>query len=100
LKQILLLLFLTIMISACGSPSSTPIPSLQERAWVACTNAVEDETGISSSKAPRYTDNQVTTLEENRFEVEVEYADLDKTYRCELLQLADGNWQLKNLEVK
>ena len=94
------LLLIVLILSACGEPP-TPEPTVspQESAWFACTTFIQQQLDISPSDAQDYSGSGVTTSGD-QYTVEVFYADLASSYRCELLHHANGNWELQSLEVK
>jgi hypothetical protein len=77
-----------------------PTASIQQSAWTACTLFIERQLDISYLDAQSYTASSLTTLPDNQYIVEVFYADLAKTYRCQLFHRPDGNWELLKLEEK
>jgi hypothetical protein len=89
-----------VMLSACGS--STPIPTAtpEEGAWYSCTLFIQQQVGLSTNDAQRYTPSRVTTLADDQYRVEVFYADQGDTYRCELLRHTNGDMELLSLEVQ
>lgn len=101
MKYILLLFTLLAIVSlACGSSNAVPTATVPESAWYACKTFVQQQMGVSSQDAQRYTSSGVTVLPNDAFTVEVYYATLGSTYRCQLLRHANGDWELEDLAVK
>jgi len=102
LKCLFSIVLLATIVFACSTTPAEPTPTVspQENAWYACKLFIENQLGIPSTDSQRYTPSGVTATENNQFKVKVYYAKLDKTYQCELLNRADGNWQLLSLEAQ
>lgn len=102
MKQFFIVLaVMALSVIACGG-SSTPVPTgtPEEKAWYACTYFIQQQLGLSTRDAQRYTASGVKTLEENHYQVEVYYAQQGDTYRCELSRHENGDMQLLGLETR
>lgn len=82
--------------SSNTKPTSTP----QESAWTACAYFVQKQVGVSMQDAQRYTPSGVTKLADNKYKVQIYYADQGSFYMCELLRHSNDDMELISLSVK
>jgi len=78
---------------------SVPADS-REDAWMACKMFIDQQLGIPTGDAQKYTSSNVTPLAGDKFKVKIFYAKWDDTYLCDLLHHPNGDWQLLDLSVK
>jgi hypothetical protein len=81
-------------------PAASPTFTPQENAWTACTLFIQQELGVDTGDAQRYAPERVETLSGNQFVVDIYYASVGETYRCELQRRANGDMQLLGLEQR
>lgn len=99
-RTVLLFAVLVILNSACGPATPVPIVAPERDAWYACTLFVQQEREISFLNAEDFNPNGVTSLGEDRYQVEIFYIGRERFFVCELLLEPDGNWQLERLRAR
>lgn len=78
---------------------SVPADS-REDAWIACKMFIDQQLGIPTKDAQKYTSGNVTPLAGSKFKVKIFYAKWDDTYTCDLLHHPNGDWELQGLDVQ
>lgn len=97
---IIVLVLAFFAISLMPGRTKTYTLSPRQNAWNACTKFVEKERGISASDAQEYTPAKVLLINQTTYQVDVQYAKKNNTYRCTVENTPEGNWQVTNLQLK
>jgi hypothetical protein len=107
LKYILLL---SLALSACttrasgsqlsaGGSGTPAAPSVAQRSWNTCLDAVQSQKGEASSEATAFNPSSVTNLGDGEIIVVLYYPKSGTFYRCGLQKDSGGTWNVSSLDA-
>ena len=91
--KLLLLICLTAILAACGTPTPPEPTSTPERnAWTACTSFVETKYDVSMFDAQRYDPAAVEDMGDDTYGVTIFYAKQGRYFECLIGHRENGDW--------